>query len=236
MAGTGQSCTCLCPFHSGTQALDNYFHVVSINVHDPAYRFMLGLQKLLCCIASNLSLGGSSGLGTEACLIVPQEAASVSGLYSLLQQQGLIQSNPALAVLLAAHGIVQGSWLGGGALPLSRPTDAGQAAALASTIAASCHPYTRVEDTVMACHAMTASDLVPFTSRDTMPNYLNAASVMATMADWPYQPAVPPPQPDVPFNLHREHGLADSLDSYLGSGPQRHNHVTNMRSARHSPY
>ncbi|KAL3139742.1 hypothetical protein ABBQ38_004047 [Trebouxia sp. C0009 RCD-2024] len=165
------------------------------------------------------------------------DAASISGLYSLLQQQGLIQSNPALAVLLAANGMAQGNWHGGGALPVSRPTDAGQAAALASTIAASCHPYTRVEDAVMACHATTASDLVPlFTSRDTVPNYLNAASVMATMADWPCQPAVPPPQPDVPFNLHTEYGFADSLDSFLASGPQRHNHVTDMRSARHSPY
>ena len=230
MARTDQSCPR--SFHSGTQAATQCLQFCTPCHAVPA--------KLLSCFASTWV---NKYRVDQPCVVLLQDSASVAGLYALLQQQSLIQSNPTLAILLAANNLAQGNWNSGGALPMSRPmtmaSDPGQAAALASSIAATCHPYTHVEDAVMACHAMTASDLVPpFTSCDTVPNYLNAGSVMAPMAEWPYQPAVATPQPEVPgpFSLHTEYGLADSLESFPGCGPQRHNHVREMRSARHSPY
>lgn len=118
----------------------------------------------------------------------------------------------------------------------SRPGDPGRAAALASTMAASCHPYTHVVDAAIARHAMTASDLMPTcTTCGIVPNHLDAASVMPPLAGWQYHAAVPP-QPGLPSNLHADYGPADSLESHLGSGPLRHIHARDGRNARHSPY
>ena len=170
-------------------------------------------------------------------VVVLQHSASTSGLYALLQQQSLIQSNPALAFLLAANSLAQCNW-NERALATdvpSRPRDALQAASLASTIEATCHPYTYLENAAIACHAITAPDLAPpFTTCDIVPNHLSAG-FMAPLADWPYQLPVPP-QPEVARNLHAEYGLEESPGSYLGSGPQRHNHLKDMRAVRHSPY
>lgn len=187
-----------------------------------------------------------------SCCLIVQDLASASCLQALLQQHSLLQSNPALAMLLAGNsqGATAQSWWNEtlGTLPIqvpSQPADHMQSAALASTMAARCPPYMHMEEAAIACHAMTASGLgPPFVAPDVLPSYLDAAGVMPPsmapetwpgLTEWLYQPSVPQ-QPNMPSNVHAENALADSSGSFLGSGPQRHKHLRDMRRARYSPY
>ena len=182
---------------------------------------------------------------------VLQDLAGASSLHALLQQQSLIQTNPALALLLAANSqgnLVQGRWNEAlGTLPinvLSRHGDPMQSAVLASNIAASCSPYMHVEEAAIACHAMTASGPAPmFGTPDLVSSYLNAAGILPpSMAsetwpgptDWLNQPSVRPS--DLPSTLPVDAALADSSGSFPAPGPQRHRHVRDLQNARHSPY
>ena len=135
-----------------------------------------------------------------------------------------------------------------GNLPIevpSRPADHMQSAALAGTMAARCPPYMHMEEAAIACHAMTASGLAPsFLTPDAMPSYSNAAGLLAPsvapetwpgLTEWLYQPCGAQ-QPGIPSTLHAGNAPADSSGSFLGSGPQRHKHLRDMQSARHSPY
>lgn len=186
----------------------------------------------------------------DSCHVL-QDLAGASSLHALLQQHSLIQTNPALAFLLAANSpgnMAQGRWHEAlGTLPtdvLSMHRDPMQTAALASNIAACCSPYMHMEEAAMACHAMTTSGLAPmFGNPDVVPSYLNAAGVLPpSMApetwpgptEWLYQPSVRPP--DMPSHLPADAALADSSDSFFASGPQRHRHLRDLQNARHSPY
>lgn len=180
-----------------------------------------------------------------------QDLAGASGLHALLQQQSLIQTNPALALLLAANSqgnVAQGRWNEAlGTLPidvLSRHGDPMQSAALASHVAACCPPYMHMEEAAIACHAMTASGPAPmFGNPEIVPSYMNAAGVLPPSLapeTWPgpterlYQPSVQPP--DMPSNLPADAVLADSSGSFPACGPQRHRHLRDLQNARHSPY
>ena len=186
---------------------------------------------------------------------VLQDFASASGLHALLQQHRLLQSNPALAMLLAANsqGAIVQSRLNEalGALPIevpSRPAGHMQNAALASTMTVRCSPYMHMEEAAIACHAMTPSGLAPsFVTPDIMPSYLNTAAAgflpprmgpetWPGLAEWLYQPSVPQQPNTIPSSLHAENAPADSSGEFVGSGPQRHKHLRAMQSARHSPY
>lgn len=186
------------------------------------------------------------------CCLVLQDFGSATGLHALLQQHSLLQSHPALAMLLAANSqgaMGQSRWNEALCnLPIevpSRPADHMQSAALASTMTARCPPYMHMEEAAIACHAMTASGLAPsFVTPDIMPSYSNAAGLLAPsmapetwpgLTDWLYQSSGPQ-QPTVPSNLHADNSLADSSGSFLASGPQRHKHPRDMQSTRHSPY
>ena len=182
---------------------------------------------------------------TAVCVAVLQDYVSAPGLHALLQQQSLLRSNPALAILLAANS--QGRWHEG-MLPTDvpiGPEDHVQSAALASNMAACCHPYMHMEEAAIACQAMTVADLaLPFTPQGVVPNYLNAGIMDPSMAQepWPglmtdglYEPSVPP-QTDTVSYLHSEGPLAQSFGNFLASGPQRNKHVRDTRSTRHSPY
>lgn len=186
----------------------------------------------------------------DYCRVV-QDLADASSLHALLQQHSLIQTNPALAILLAANSqgnMAQGRWNGDlGTLPtdvLSRHGDPMQSAALASNTAACCSPYMHMEEAATGCHAMPASDSAPmFGNPDLVPSFLNAAGVLPpSMApetwpgptEWLYQPSLQPS--DMPSNLPADAALADSSGSFPALGPQRHRHLRDLQNARHSPY
>ena len=185
------------------------------------------------------------------CLVL-QDFASASGLHALLHQHSLLQSDPALAMLLAAHSrgaMAQNRWNEAlGTLPIevpSRPADHIQSAALASIMATRRPPYMHTEEAAIACHAMTASGLAPsLVTPAIMPGCLNAAGVLPPsmapetwpgLTEWLYQAPVPQ-HPNVPSNLHAENAVADFSGSFAEVGPQRHKHLRDMHSARHSPY
>ena len=188
-----------------------------------------------------------------------QGLSSTTGLQTLLQLSNplvtpsLINTNPGLALLLAANSqgsaALRGGW-GDSSLPMDMPACTAaylRHAALASSMAPYGNPGMHTEEAAMAHHYMTASELASqYMANDTFPNYLSATGFVGPrlapqpwldLADGLYQPSVPLP-PHISSNLHVENALSEAVISgnHLCFGPQRHGHARDVRHARHSPY
>ena len=184
------------------------------------------------------------------------------GLHTLLQlsqplvPQTILDTNPALALLLAANSqaannqlVARGPW-GDSMLPMDMASMAPafmHNAALASSMAACCNPSMHTQEDALAPEHMPSSNfasqfMVPSAAGNSM---THAGGILPRMAMDPwqglteglYQPVVPPPT-QVPSSLHVTDAISEASVSmtHLGFGPQRHNHGRDIRHARHSPY
>ena len=186
-------------------------------------------------------------------------SSTLTGLQTLLQLSNplitpsLINTNPALALLLAANSQGSAALRGGWAdatLPMDMPACTAaylRHAALANSMTGNGGSGMHREEAAMAHHHMPASALASqYMTNDMMPSYMNAtgflgpsfaAEPMLGLGDGLYQPPVPLPA-HASSNLHAENAVSEAMFSgkCLGFGPQRHGNATDIRHARHSPY